>query len=105
MQKTSLLRWIAYGALAGFAVTATLLSVFSVAPASWHRHLEPAFLVLCPPSIILMATEACSGWLSWCSAQFVLLTALLNTLLYMVIAVVVWAALKAITRGGSGEAV
>ena len=52
-----------------------------------------------------MATEACSGWLSWCSAQFVLLTALLNTLLYMVIAAVFWAALKAITRGGSGEAV
>ena len=39
-------------------------------------------LVLCPPSIMLMATEACSGIYSWCSIQTVLLMVLANAILY-----------------------
>lgn len=39
-------------------------------------------LVLCPPSLMLMATEACSDIYSWCFIQIVLLMVLANVILY-----------------------
>ena len=94
MARVSRLRWFVCWAVAGIVVTAVLLAIFSISPASWHRNLEVAFLVLCPPSIVLMAAEACQGWLSWCSAQFVLLAAGLNSLLYAVVGMAIWFLLK-----------
>jgi hypothetical protein len=92
MATVSLLRWITCWAVAGIATAAVLLAIFTVSPSSWHQHLDPWFLVLFPPSILLMATEVCPGWLSWCSAQYMLLASLLNSLLYLAVGATLWLA-------------
>ena len=90
MARVSLLKWMAYWAVAGLASAAALLAIFSVSPGSWHQHLEAWFVALFPPSILLLAAEACQGWLTWCSAQYMLLASLLNSLLYLVVGAILW---------------
>ena len=45
-------------------------------------------LIACPPSLMLMATEGCTGVLSWCSIQIVLLVILFNAILYATLGVI-----------------
>ncbi len=77
-------------AVAGIGVAAVLLTLVAAAPEAWHRKLETAFVVLCPPSILLMAFEVCAGWLSWCGAEIVLLITALNALLYVAVGTAGW---------------
>lgn len=55
-------------------------------------------LTLCPPSILLMATEACTGWLSWCSMQVLLLVVFTNAFFYGALAAVGLAVAAMVTR-------
>ena len=105
MEAKSFRTWIIGWAAVGFGVALALLAIFSVAPDSWHRHLEPLFFVLCPPSLVLMATEACPGWLSWCSAQYMALTVALNSLLYTATGAALWLLVRLSSfRAGRGGA-
>ncbi len=90
MATVSLLKWLFRWAVAGLAAAVVLLAIFSVAPSSWHQYLEAWFVFLFPPSIILMAAEACQSWFTWCSAQYMLLASLLNVLLYAVVGAILW---------------
>ena len=105
MARVSLWNWIISWAAAGTVVAIALLAIFSVSPDSWHRHIEPLFFALCPPSLVLMATEACQGWLSWCSAQYMALTVVLNSLLYMAVGAILWLLARLLSfRVGRGGA-
>ncbi len=90
MTTRSLWRWMLVPAAMGAGITFVLTAVLAASPDPWHRHLETPFLFLCPPSILLMAAETCSGWLSWCMAQIALVIAGLNALLYALIGAALW---------------
>ncbi|NBQ68081.1 MAG: hypothetical protein EBU46_04280 [Nitrosomonadaceae bacterium] len=72
-----ILRFAAIGGAIAVAVP-LLGQAFQVFPA-WLMYVV---LVLCPSSLMLMATEGCSGISSWCSIQIVLLMVLANVILY-----------------------
>ena len=55
-------------------------------------------LAVCPPALMLMATEGCGGLLSWCSLQVVLLMVLSNAVFYGLFGVVVLSVLSVVGR-------
>ncbi len=79
-----ILRFAATGAV----VALVLLLLAAVLPffPLWLQHIA---LVACPPSLMLMATEGCGGWLSWCSIQVMLLVVLGNAILYGILGSIV----------------
>ena len=81
---TFIVRFTSAGAIVAlaFLLLALVLSGFPV----W---LEDVALVACPPLLMLMSTEGCGGWLSWCVAQVALVVVLCNALLYGILGYIV----------------
>ena len=107
MPTRSFLKWVSASAIVGCGVALLLLTILAVSPDSWHRHLGTPFLVLCPPSILLMAYETCSGWLSWCSAEIILAVTGLNALVYSILGAALWllSSMLSFGKGRSSDAV
>jgi hypothetical protein len=81
---TLILRFTSAGATVAllFLLLALVLPGFPV----W---LEEIAIIACPPLLMLMVTESCGGWLSWCVIQVEIVIVLGNAMLYGVIGFIV----------------